>query len=275
MNIGVIGLGHVFEKSYLALKQEFNNIELCDSTGKYGSIKDYKKMKSKYIIVNTPPITHLQVLKDLINLNKFVLAEKPVVMNLEEFEELKRITNENNFYNMLHFSFGKEIDFYKKHFDKKPKKIKVLITDNYVKDNKIIVPNLKGSYLDETINPISAICRIFGYNIKFINVEKKKFPNEQDDYYSLSYFKIDDIDVEIKVIWNNKQSEKYMDFIFDKDIVRLDSMNQAIIKNRELIYQAEGNRMVNHYLGIIHDFKANKSNIRNSYKIYDEFLKGV
>ena len=53
----------------------------------------------------------------------------------------------------------------------KPNKIYSYISDNYVLNNKIkdIAVSLCGTYLDEVINPLSAIGRMFGYNIKFIS----------------------------------------------------------------------------------------------------------
>jgi predicted dehydrogenase len=278
-SISVIGLGHAFNHQYEALKKYFNNIELCDidlnKIKKYGAINDYKLLNSPTTLISTSPKNHLSIIKDLIN--KTIILEKPMVMNLDELNELISINN-SNIYSSLHYSFGKEIDYFINMNYGKPKSIYSYISDNYVTDNHINTEqiNLCGSYLDEVINPLSALGRIFGYNIKFIKNNKKFYDGDRYDYYSKSEFNIDGIKTIIEVEWNNKKSQKYIDLIYEDKTIRLDSMNQEVIDltNNKVMYEACGDRMFNHYLGVLNDYITN-NNFDKSVILHQELLKGV
>ena len=278
-SISVVGLGHAFNHQYEALKKYFNNIELCDidldKIKKYGAINNCKLLKSSIALISTSPKNHLNTIKDLIN--KTIIIEKPMVMDLDELNELISI-NKSNIYSSLHYSFGKEIDYFINTDYGKPNRIYSYISDNYVTDNHINKEqiNLCGSYLDEVINPLSALGRIFGYNIKFINTNKKYYEGDKYDYYSKTKFNIDGIDTIIEVEWNNKESQKYIDLIYDDKTIRLDSMNQKVIDltNNKVIYEASGNRMFNHYLGVLNDYITN-NNFDKSVILHQELLKGV
>lgn len=285
MEIAIVGLGHAFKKQYAALNEikDFETIELCDKSkeciSKYQCKEDYFNLASDNVIVATNPQTHLLIAKDLISLNKKIVLEKPIVTNLKELAELKTMVNTNNYFNSLHFSHGLEIDYFMNYINKAPKKIKAFISDPYVKDNHIIEKalNLCGSYLDEVINPLSAITRLFGYNVKFLKSEKKYYEGDKFDYYSKSNFLVNEIPVEIEVIWNEEMSQKYIDLFYDDFIIRLDSMNQNVVNltTKEVLYQGQGDRMTNHYLGVFKDLLASGSNLDISLKLHEELLKGV
>lgn len=278
-NVSVIGLGHAFIHQEKVLKDNFKDIELCDIDQKkqiqYNAISDYKKLNNSLVFVLVPPKKHLEILKKLNN--KKIILEKPMVTNLKELKELVNINN-LDIYSSLHFAFGKEIEYFIKKINKRPNHIYSYISDNYVsnshiKKNQI---SLGGSYLDEVINPLSAICRMFGYNIKFIKTEKKFYDGDIYDYYSKSVFKTDNIETIIEVEWNNKKSKKYIDLEYDDRTIRLDSMNQEVIDltNNKILYKAKGNRMYNHYSGVIKDYKKN-NNFKHSIILHKELLKGV
>lgn len=285
MEIAIVGLGHAFKKQYAALNEikSFETIELCDKSkeciNKYQCKEDYFSLISDNVIVATNPQTHLLIAKDLISLNKKIVLEKPIVTNLKELAELKTMVNTNNYFNSLHFSHGLEIDYFMNYINKVPKKIKAFISDPYVKDNHIIEKalNLCGSYLDEVINPLSAITKLFGYNVRFLKSEKKYYKGDKFDYYSKSNFLVNEIPVEIEVIWNEEKSQKYIDLFYDNFIIRLDSMNQNVVNltTKEVLYQGQGDRMTNHYLGVFKDLLASGSNLDISLKLHEELLKGV
>lgn len=281
-SISVIGLGHAFTYQYDALKKYFNNIELCDTDlnkiKKYKAINNYKLLDSYTALISTSPKNHLNIAKELINNNKKLIIEKPMVIDINELEELISI-NKSNIYSSLHFAFGKEIDYFiKSNLNKRPKHIYSYISDNYVTNKHINKEqiNLCGSYLDEVINPLSALGRIFGYNITFIKNIKKYYEGDKYDYYSKSTFKINDIETLIEVEWNNKKSKKYIDLEYDDKTIRLDSMKQEVIDitNNKIIYKAKGNRMFNHYLGVLNDY-INNNNFEESVILHRELLKGV
>ena len=282
-SISVIGLGHAFVYQYDAIKKYFNNIELCDidknKIKEFKAKNDYRYLNSSVALISTAPNNHLNIAKDLIKNNKCLIIEKPMVINLDELNELINV-NKSNIYSSLHFAFGKEIEYFiKMNLIKKPKHIYSYISDNYITAYHINYEqiNLCGSYLDEVINPLSALGRIFGYDIKFVNVSKKYYEGDQYDYYSKSKFIVDGIETIIEVEWNNEKSQKYIDLEYDDRIIRLDSMNQRVmdITNNRIIFEAAGNRMYNHYLGVLNDYINGNNNFDNSVILHQELLKGV
>ncbi len=285
MNFAIVGLGHAFLKQYDALKKikEMSGIELCDNdltkVSKYNCKTDYLKLNSDNIVIATSPRCHLEIISNLIKNNKKIICEKPVVTNLFELDKLKSIITSDNYYNSLHFSFGLEVEYFIDNIKIKPNKIYCYISDNYVSDNHIKKEQvgLCGSYLDEAINPLSAVSRMFGYDIKFISCEKKKYDGDNYDYYSLSKFNVENIPVEIEVLWDNNISQKYIDLYYDKNIIRLDSMNEQVIDltNNKILFKGTGDRMTNHYTGVFNDYLKNGSNIEISIKLHEELLKGV
>ena len=285
MNVAIVGLGHAFSKQFKALKETsgINKIELCDKDPvkikKYNCKANYLSLDSNNVVIATSPKYHLEIIENLLREQKKVISEKPVVINLEELNQLKKVITKENYYNSLHFSFGLEIEYFIKNINIKPDKIYCYISDNYVKDEHIKKEQigLCGSYLDEVINPLSAICRMCGYNMRFISNEKKKYLNDEFDYYSLSNFEVDDISVQVEVLWDDKKSRKYIDLYYDEKIIRLDSMNQTVIDltGNKVLFKAKGDRMTNHYIGVFNDYLEKGSNIDISIKLHEELLKGV
>ncbi len=280
-SVSVIGLGHAFTHQYEALKKFFKNIELCDidlyKIKKYNATADYRLLSSPVALISTSPKNHLSIARDLADSKKLII-EKPMVMNLDELDELIRI-NKSNIYSSLHFAFGKEIDYFiESNINVRPKRIYSYISDNYVTNfhiNKEQI-NLCGSYLDEVINPLSAIARIFGYDIEFIGNDKKYYDGDKYDYYSKSTFNISGIEAVIEAEWNERPSQKYIDLIYDDKTIRLDSMNQSVVDvtNNEVLYKADGIRMFNHYYGVLNDYVSN-DNFEKSIILHREMLKGA
>lgn len=286
MKIAIVGLGHAFKKQYDALNNinEFEKIELCDKNKakvlEYGCKTDYLNLESLNVIVATSPKVHLEITRELIKQGKKVILEKPIVTSLKELNELKKIINKDNYYNSLHFAYGLEIDYFIQHnIYGKPKKIKVYISDPYVKNEHIIdeALGLCGSYLDEVINPLSAITRLFGYNIEFLGNIKKYYDGDKYDYYSKSDFKVNNIPVEVEVLWDDNVSQKYIDLYYEDYVIRLDSMNQKVVNltSEKVLFEGKEDRMTNHYIGVFNDFVNNGSNVGISLKLHEELLKGV
>lgn len=278
MELGIIGLGHAFQKQYKAIQTNhyFSKIILCDKK-KLFAIKDFRKLKCQNILISTSPNNHLEILKHFHNKN--IILEKPMVKNLEELEELKKLTTQNHIYSSLHFAYGKEIDFFLTHLKSlgKPEKIYCYISDKYIKNNHILKNQLGlgGAYLDETINPLSACCRIFGYDVKFIDVEKKTYPGDDYDYYAISNFTLNKIPLQIEVNWNTTHNDKFIQLFYKDKTITLDSMKQQVCIDDKIVYQENGNRMFHHYFGVWKDFINGEDNIENSIKMHEEVLKGV
>ena len=216
--------------------------------------------------------------------NVGVILEKPTVVNLSELTRLNKSIKKYgaNFYNILHFSFGKEVLWFKSNLSNfgLPNKIKVFISDKYVENQKIkeCAINLSGAYLDETINPISAIANIFGYNITSNNLTKQKYKKRFDDHYCTSTFILNnDIEISVEVDWSKNINDKYIDLFYSNKVIRLDSMNRSVIdlNLNKVLFRCDGERMTNHYKGGFQNFLCEPNNISKSMKLHKEILKLV
>ena len=226
MRIGLIGAGHVFEYQMEVLKKLGYKVIVCDvDYSKLITIKnkvnDYHELLDKVdlVYVSTPPSTHFEIIKFFLEHKVFVISEKPMVTSSHELNELSKLIN-NNFYNILHFAFGDEILWFKnsKYKNLIPNQIKCYINDPYVEDFHINESHLSlhGSYLDETINPLSALINIYGDNLKYVSSNLIKYNGDIHDYRSYSLFKIGSIDVSVDVLWNNyNDKSKYIDIYYD------------------------------------------------------------
>lgn len=287
MKIGIVGVGHAFVNQYKALKSLGFELIICDhdpiKLKPYDckSVTDYHNLVGAVdaVLISTPPNTHFDIIKYFLEKKVFVISEKPLVTSLNELEYLENIID-NNFYNILHFSFGDEIEwFLKSNLNKgKPNRIVSYINDPYIvnKHIKEEAINLHGAYLDETINPLSAIYRIYGNDILYQDSKCKFYENDLYDYSSEANFKVSNIPVNIKVNWNDRgDKSKYIDLYFDDFTIRLDSLNASVINltTGETLFKSNELRMFKHYVNGFKHFMNNKTNIHESLAINREILK--
>lgn len=287
MKIGIIGISHTFQSQYKALKELGYDMVLCDidkaklQNFKEEKVENYKSLigKVEVVLIATPPKEHFKIVKFFLEKKIKVICEKPLVTKISELKELKQLIN-NNFYNILHFAYGEEINWFINNYNKKrPKKIKVYINDPYMKNKHITKEgiSLGGAYLDEVINPLSALVRIYGNNLNFEDKHNIIDNFCLLDYVSKSHFKIDDIPIEINVVWNDfGNKEKYMDLYFTTEIIRLDSYNVQVLNltTKKVLFKSWQNRMDRHYLNGLKSccFENEVSNL--SLKLNEIILKG-
>ena len=285
--ICIIGAGHAFEFQYKALKKLGYDILVCDINKE--KLKDYEKTITDYhdipkeynlVLISTPPNTHHEIIKYLYSKNKKIITEKPLVINMNQLNELSE--NNYQFYNILHFSFGDEIEYFinSKYSKEKPEYIKIYINDPYIENNHIQKEKiaLNGSYLDETINPLSALKRIYQKDIKYKKTVKFVYEGDKHDYASISKFKIGDIKIDAFVKWNDKNNKnKYIDIYFKDYTIRLDSINRSVINitTNETLYKNDEDRMYKHYLNAFKDYEIKKENSKEAIILNREILRGV
>lgn len=267
--IGIIGISHTYKSIIKALKKYNYKIIICDIDNTktlnepYEKYNDYHDLLSivDMVYVATPPSTHFEISSFFLKNNIKVLCEKPLVTNKKDLDILNSY---NNLYNVLHFSYGEEIEwFINNNLKEKPNKIICTINDPYIlnksiKEDKL---SLHGSYLDETINPLSALRRIYNKNLTFIKCNKYFYRDDIYDYKSDSMFKLDDIDIEVHTNWNEQNNkEKYVDLYFTDKTIRLDSVNVKVINltNNNVLFESNNNRMDMHYINALKDITNNK-----------------
>lgn len=285
--ICIIGAGHAFNYQYQALKDLGYEILVCDIDkeklkGYENTITNYKEIPEEYnlVLISTPPKTHYEIIDYLTKQNKQIICEKPLVTSLEEIRKLE--DEKYKFYNVLHFSYGDEIEYFLKSefINKKPIHIKVYINDPYIENNHIKKEQLPlhGAYLDETINPLSALKRIYKKDIFFKKTTKFMYEGDSYDYASISQFQMDNIEIDTFVKWNDKGNrEKYIDIYFEEETIRLDSFNKSVINltTKEVLYKNDEERMYKHYLNAFKDFETNNNNKTDSLKLNYQILRGA
>lgn len=284
MKIGIIGAGHPFIYQYQALKDLGFKIILCDKDlskiEKYPEEKvtNYKRLVGLVdaVLISTPPSTHKEIIDYFIQNKVPIISEKPLVTKKKDLEFL---TNINNFYNIFHFAYGLEIDWFKNHLEAfgTIKEIVAYINDPYIVENHIRPESisLNGAYLDETINPLSAISKILGIYPKYISSSLQYLTGDTLDYASTANYQFGNINTTINVTWNDSDNrDKYIDIYYEDKIIRLDSMNQQVINltTKDILYKGDGIRMYNHYYHGFKDYLQNKSNIEDAYYINASIL---
>jgi predicted dehydrogenase len=285
--ICIIGAGHALKYQYQALKDLDYEILVCDideeKIKEYkNKITDYRKIPDDYnlVLISTPPKTHFEIIDYLTKHNKQIICEKPLVTNLEEIRKLE--DDKYKFYNILHFSYGDEIEYFLNSdlSKNKPIHIKVYINDPYIENNHIKKEQLplNGAYLDETINPLSAIKRIYKEDIFYKKTTKFMYEGDNYDYASISQFQINNIEIDTFVKWNDRGNrEKYIDIYFEEETIRLDSFNKSVINltTKEILYKNEEERMYKHYLNAFKDYEINQDNKKESLKLNYQILRGA
>lgn len=284
MKIGIIGAGHPFIHQYQALKDLGFEVILCDKVlskiAEYPEekITDYKELVGHVdvVLISTPPSTHKEIIDYFAKYQVPIISEKPLVTKKEDLHFLNDI---NNFYNIFHFAYGLEITWFKEHLGNfgTIEKIIGYINDPYIENNHIRAESLSlhGAYLDETINPISALSKIFEIYPKYLNSSLKYLDGDTFDYASTATYQFGKIEATINVKWNaTGNRDKYIDIYYEDKVIRLDSMNQQVINltTKDILYQGSGVRMYNHYYHGFKDYLQNKSNIKDAYYINASIL---
>lgn len=296
MKISVIGLGHAFNKQLEAINQtgEFVLSAVCDKQKSklvnfnkaVFATTNFKQLANKcdVVLVATPPSSHFRIASYFIKRGICVLIEKPIVTSLKQLGKLQGLLQKHkgNLFCTQHFAFGEEVLFWlkKQAFFEMPKQINAQIYDQYVYNNSILphaLP-LHGAYLDEVINPLSAIQNIFGSDIVAAGVVQKRFKHNKHDYACTARFVLNQtIPICIDVLWQEAKNDKYIDLVFANQTIRLDSMSQAVIdlQSNKTLFKAEGNRMTNHYLRALRHFLRVKQNAEQTFALHNALLENL
>ncbi len=117
LKIALIGAGKM-GLSHLAILGGYANAEIvgvCDTSkmvtdflskqGKFDCFSDYNKMvtevKPDAVVVAVPTKFHYSIIKDLLNKNIHVFAEKPFCLNYDQSQELVQLAAKNNLVNQV------------------------------------------------------------------------------------------------------------------------------------------------------------------------------
>lgn len=297
--IGIIGLGNIFEKTENILFSipDFNITALCDmSQERLDKYKDsglflttnYKELLDNcdVVMISTPPKTHYSIAKFFMENGVDVIVEKPLTMDRKELDSFKQMRNNGvDFYSMLHYSFGKEIVWWKEHGKPlgNPQKVVAIFDDPYYASGKLDAHavGLGGAYIDSTINSLSGVYRLFPGKLTPCGRKLRIDPKTNVDIYANSQYKIDmgkdEIDVDVTINWDCQKKNKQIILYYPERTIILDGHEQFVqdANTGEILYKGEGVRMLNHYDGMLTQYTKENDNFDFSYSLHRAILDNM
>lgn len=291
IKIAIIGLGHIGQIHLAAINsiKEYRLIGICDKkvyeyqnmvSKSVRTFTDYFEMLNKLeidvVVIATPNDTHFNIACDVIKMGLNVILEKPASNNLIQLKKMQDLAIKNKvfIYYAFHSALSLEVntffDFYKNNKEAFGPLIgfSSFFYDPYIKNNQIIkkAKGLENCWLDSGVNALSIIDKFSPVsNLKNL-VTRKSFINE-NIYSSISCsFSISD-EAEnligtgnIETAWDQDINKKitYLCFQEKNKLILLDHSNQKVFEitsgNLKILYSFEGDRLLNHYLGIFKEF---------------------
>lgn len=291
INIAIIGLGHIGQIHLAAINliKEYRLVGICDK-----KVNDYQKMVNKnvrtfidyaemlnnldidVVVIATPNDTHFNIACDVIKMGFNVILEKPASNNLMQLKKMQDLAKKNKvfIYYAFHSALSLEVKTFFEFYKKDKEAFGPLIGfasffyDPYIKNNQIInkAIGLENCWFDSGVNALSIIDKFSPVsNLKNL-ITRKSFANE-NLYSSISCtFSISD-EAEnfigtgnIETAWDQNINKKitYLHFRKKNRLILLDHSNQKVFEitsgNFKLLFSFEGDRLLNHYLGLFREF---------------------
>ncbi len=276
--VAIIGLGTIANK-YLPVIQAQGNLDIvayCDikdtvlkqsllSENLYLNYMNIPLDNLDYVFVLTSPITHFTIAKYFLDNNISVFVEKPGTTTIEELQSLIKIAQKNNkiFDVILHWKYGKELNYARQYFTKDIKIIQVQVFDPYydgtIHSDKV---SLGGAWMDSGINVLSMLSLFYNLeNMNFIQVTAKVESSTALDYETHVDLKHDNTQIMIDLIWNPYKNYKSTELTYiDGTKVIIDHTNQSILKNKYIIENSiNKDRLTTHYsnfFSALEDYKV-------------------
>lgn len=295
LNFAVIGAGR-FAKHHIRVLQEYENINLIGVASRTKeSLDKIKNIIPKNIIattdamglinnknvdcvlIATPPSTHFELAKASIKAGKHVLLEKPMVANLKEADELRKIVkNQNKIFMVMHqYTYNDYVNYLKSN-------IKGLGKINFVFAEHLYpgpTRNDIGCLWDAGTHFLSIIQYLFNPgSIK--NVTGKSIDimgKNLDDFTACTVEFENGLKASITVSWIFPEKIRRFVVFGDKSTAVFDDAAQNdklkfykmhIIPITKKINAADTlKNQLNHFIGCIQNNKQPETNIEKSYQI--------
>lgn len=308
--IGIIGLGSIFPHQLCALSRISNLLKLtaiCDlseeklETGKKLAIKSlccknlaiyssprqfFENSNCETIMVATPPHTHYSLVKMSLETGHNTIVEKPAVLHLDEFDELRRLAKEKKLFFQVayHAAYAPDLIWFANHRVEIEERyslgelqlIECGFYDPYIIDGCLIDDKglLGGSYLDSTVNELS-VCNILipleKYSTKTFSERKMGIPSVTC-CSSLVLENLEDSRMPIircKTDWTLGLNEKTTTLLYSHGKVFLDHSKQtvSVICDKDDIHLFDnGNepRLPTHYKNLFVDYIGRYEHLKDN-----------
>jgi len=298
--LAIIGLGDIYErtKNVLDNLEDMKVLAVCDlSKEKLAKFKNldilctdnYKDIISlvDYVLINTPPDTHYNIAKDFMEYGANVIIEKPLVSNLYELERLVKLSQSYNvnIYSLLHYSFGKELFWFKDNIKRKdmPIRVTAIIAEPRLETGKLDEHSiaLGGAYMDSTINALSAVMCLFDGEVQQTSLQRRFDKYTGLDIWANSTYEItigeNKIPVDITISWDCPKEGSSISLYYPDDVYILDTKKQVVksVVQGKVLFKGDGVRVENRYKAMYKDLQKNKTNIDFSYKLHNAIFQGL
>ncbi len=294
MRIALIGLGHIapswtFSAQYLgvqisyicdlnkqkleAFKNEYNLVD-TKLVSEVDQLREYDDFD--LAVIATPPATHFQIAKQLLQRNKKIVIEKPVSSKLNEIDEL--LHNKNVFV-ALHAAYAPDLIYFVKNratLENGLGKLKSFwceFFDPYIDKNGEIASNGKsmgGSYLDSCVNALSAISKILDVSkVKCLNFSNSLLDPKTVKSHTL--YSDGQIEGNILTEWRQDVNYKCTKLFYEKGFIELNHSTRVVTVFGEKsvtpypTLMANVPRLYEHYVGVLkHIIELNEQGKTNS-----------
>lgn len=300
LNMGIIGLGHVYEYQRQALDtiEAIHIKAICDIDEERARAEAYSLGTSCYtdydeliqnkeidaVLVSTPVNTHYEIARNALAAKKHVLIEKPATLDIRQLIDLQEIatTNGVNMVVAFHASFAKDLLWFKEEYDNELyEELGPIVgmdcqfldpyINNGVVENKAL--SLVGSWIDSGVNALSVVSRLIDPRYIYlkgkllINRESYATPNiSATVIYNYVLENQQSCEIAIKTDWTVNKNLKFSVLYFEdnKKIILQHSEQKVILVNRlnEII--------------VMKDFSAEDSRMPVHYKgVFNDFIEKI
>ncbi len=290
---GIIGLGVIskYYKAGLEASPFLELVSVCDlcedapSRAVYSHLSFYtdfinmiEQEKLEYVIISTNPAAHYEIARRCIQMGVSVILEKPAVTDMEQYDELLRLSKEKGvvFDVMYHFQRAAEMIEFEKRFDPgRISSVKIDIMDPYSSDGKSIIPerrNMGGAWLDSGVNALSVLkCWLAFDKVELLECKAERCSETSEPIFVKAELLIDGVRVGISVDWRQGINYKVSNLVYDGKPMTVNSSEQKIRYDGKE-YDCSGmQRLQAHYYGYFKNFKG-ESDGQGSRKINELLL---
>lgn len=304
IKLGFVGLGNVVSVYHFPAVQEFPDdfeiaagcdldLEKKDIVESQGgvfaaSLDAMMQMDIDIFVVATPPKSHYQIAKILLEAGKTILLEKPATETLEQFEHLLGIAGENQLHFAFHFAGSADTRGFRdwmKEQNTSIESFRVHLNDPHVISTKFDIDEagiqLGGVYLDLAANALSVLDALGVRGLEMINRYQIFSPDSPDiDFHTYCELVGETVSGTITLDWSAGLNCKGLNVLCsDGWWHNLNNSEQSVtaFDGRLIIPACEGDRLVNHYIGVYADFlenlKQGTTNLEMAKRINDIFFQ--
>lgn len=288
-SICIIGLGTITENYLPGLKRAENLtlVAVCDRDpnahsravfSEYPFYTDFRQMleteKPDLAVIATPPATHFEIARQVMELGVGVILEKPAVTRYADLETLAELAKKTGvfFDVMFHWQHAATALAFNRHYDPAGiESIRISITDPYCTDGKTIDSAkvaLGGTWIDSGINALSMIStwlpmkQVTLTDSQVVRCEATGLP-----CYSRVALLCDGVPVEITVDWRHNSRIKQSFLTYRGRTLVLDHTGQQIIDGEQIIDCMQMPRLIQHYFAYFTAFQ-NQSRLQRALRIH-------